>query len=443
MNKVLIVDDDRSIRLSLSIFLEREGYKVKDVASGSAALSMLREFHPDVVLTDLRLKEESGIDVLAALKERQADLPVILMTAYGTVEKAVEAMKLGAVDFISKPFQPAEMAQLIRRTLELHQLRAENRALRSVQGQGEFLTHSGKLNKILDAARRVAQHDTTVLLTGESGTGKSLLARQIHQWSPRSSYPFIEVNCAALSTTLLESELFGHARGAFTGAVKDKVGRLEAAAGGTLFLDEIGEIPLELQAKLLRFIQDRQFERVGEVQARKVDVRIICATNRDLVRMVAAGTFREDLFYRISVFDLNLPPLRERREDIGDLARQFLADAALRNRVDTAPAIAPDVLQVLEHYDWPGNIRELQNVMERAFILSGSSDIRLEHLPDRLVAETMGMENRMAAGNRQAAITPERIRAVLGASSTLEEAADTLGISVTTLWRKRKEFGIA
>lgn len=384
MPSVLIVDDDRKIRLTLSIFLERRGYRVRDVASVKAALTTLREFRADIVLSDLRMEGEGGIELLAAVKADYPSLPVIIMTAYASVEKAVEAIKRGAADFIVKPFAPAEIEQILSRAIHIQSLEAENHNLRVALDQEGMLTRSESFRRTLSMAERFARSEATVLVLGESGTGKSLIARRIHAASGRSKGPFVEVNCASLSPNLLESELFGHCKGAFTGAIKDKVGRLEAADGGTLFLDEVSELPAEGQAKLLRFLQDKVFERVGELKTRAVDTRVIAATNRDLHDLVAGEGFRGDLYYRLSVAEIVMPPLRSRPEDIPILVERFVAQAAARNGLSSIPDMENEVKTHLARYNWPGNVRELQNVIERCVILAGSGRISVEHLPDRL-----------------------------------------------------------
>ncbi len=384
MASVLIVDDDRKIRLTLSIFLERRGYRVRDVASVKAALTALKEFRADVVLSDLKMEGEGGIELLAAVKTDHPSLPVIIMTAFASVEKAVEAIKSGAADFIVKPFAPAEIEQLLSRVIHIQGLEAENRNLRAALDREGMLTRSELLQRTLAMAERFARSAATVLVLGESGTGKSLIARRIHAASGRSKGPFVEVNCASLSPNLLESELFGHCKGAFTGAIKDKVGRLEAADGGTLFLDEVSELPAEGQAKLLRFLQDKVFERVGELKTRAVDTRVIAATNRNLRELVAGEGFREDLYYRLNVAEIFMPPLRSRPEDIPILVERFVAQAAARNGLSSIPGIEDEVKARLARYNWPGNVRELQNVIERCVILAGSGRITVEHLPDRL-----------------------------------------------------------
>ncbi len=384
MASVLIVDDDRKIRLTLSIFLERRGYRVRDVASVKAALTALKEFRADVVLSDLKMEGEGGIELLAAVKTDHPSLPVIIMTAFASVEKAVEAIKSGAADFIVKPFAPAEIEQLLSRVIHIQGLEAENRNLRAALDREGMRTRSELLQRTLAMAERFARSAATVLVLGESGTGKSLIARRIHAASGRSKGPFVEVNCASLSPNLLESELFGHCKGAFTGAIKDKVGRLEAADGGTLFLDEVSELPAEGQAKLLRFLQDKVFERVGELKTRAVDTRVIAATNRNLRELVAGEGFREDLYYRLNVAEIFMPPLRSRPEDIPILVERFVAQAAARNGLSSIPGIEDEVKARLARYNWPGNVRELQNVIERCVILAGSGRITVEHLPDRL-----------------------------------------------------------
>ena len=388
MASVLIVDDDRKIRLTLGIFLERRGYRVRDVASVKAALTALKEFRADIVLSDLKMEGAGGIELLAAIKSEYPSLPVIIMTAYATVEKAVEAIKLGAADFIVKPFAPAEIEQVLSRNIHIRGLEAENRNLRVALGKEDLITRSEVLRRTLVMAERFAHSEATVLILGESGTGKSMIARRIHVASARSKGPFVEVNCASLSPTLLESELFGHCKGAFTGAVKDKVGRLESADGGTLFLDEVSELSAEGQAKLLRFLQDKVFERVGEIKTRAVDTRIIAATNRDLCHLIGGDGFREDLYYRLNVAEVLMPPLRSRPEDIPLLAERFLAQAAARNGLSSIPAMEDEVKARIARYNWPGNVRELQNIIERCVILAGSGRITMEHLPDRLLMDT-------------------------------------------------------
>lgn len=379
MTKILIVDDDRTIRLTLSIFFERKGYRVRDVASVSAALNALKEFRADIVLTDLKMEGQGGLELLTSVKATWPLLPVIVMTAYGTIEKAVTAMKLGASDFIVKPFSPAEIESVLCRNLI--QLPAESTSSSGTL-EADLLTRSDSFKRTLRLAERFARSEATVLILGESGTGKSLLARCIHQLSMRSNHVFVEVNCASLSSTLLESELFGHCRGAFTGAIKDKVGRLEAAHQGTLFLDEISELSPEGQTKLLRFLQDKVCERVGEMKVRAVDARIIAASNRDLRALVSREGFREDLYYRLNVAEIMMPSLRERPEDISFLASQFLSQIATRNGFPSRPILSAEMLALLERYNWPGNVRELLNVMERCAILAGGASISIEHLPD-------------------------------------------------------------
>ena len=388
MASVLIVDDDRKIRLTLGIFLERRGYRVRDVASVKAALTILKEFRADIILSDLKMEGAGGIELLTAIKSEYPSLPVIIMTAYATVEKAVEAIKLGAADFIVKPFAPAEIEQILSRNIRIQGLETENRHLRVALGKEDLMTRSEALQRTLSMAERFAHSEATVLVLGESGTGKSMIARRIHAASARSQGPFVEVNCASLSPTLLESELFGHCKGAFTGAVKDKVGRLESADGGTLFLDEVSELSAEGQAKLLRFLQDKVFERVGELKTRAVDTRIIAATNRDLRHLVAGEGFREDLYYRLNVAELFMPPLRSRPEDVPFLAERFLAQAAARNGLSSIPVMEDEVKSHIARYNWPGNVRELQNVIERCVILAGPGRITMEHLPDRLLTHS-------------------------------------------------------
>jgi len=364
------------------------------------------------------------------------------MTAFATVESAVAAMKAGAYDYVTKPFSLEEIQMLVERALQLQGLQAENRALREAMDDLPLLeSKSPAMIRLLDTARQAASSDATVLLTGESGTGKNVLAKQIHRWSQRKERPFVVVNCTTLSEELLESELFGHVRGAFTGAIKDKPGRLEAADSGTVFLDEIADLTPQLQTKFLRFVQEQSFERVGGDRVIRVDARIIAASNRDLEAEVTARHFRDDLFYRLNVITLRVPSLRERREDILPLADWMLKSASIRNRRSRL-TLSPGAAAAISKYRWPGNVRELRNSLERAAVLTRGEVIQPDDLPDSLFRES----NEMLAGIPHSAsleeMEREHIARVLSESATLDEAAATLGINATTLWRKRKRYRI-
>ncbi|MBI3201538.1 MAG: sigma-54-dependent Fis family transcriptional regulator [Myxococcales bacterium] len=382
--RVLVVDDEPSIRQMLQIALKREGYEVVSVAGCRAAIEALtssRQPFP-VVLTDLSMPDGSGFDVLGAAKGRAAATEVILITAHSTVENAIAAMRGGAYDFVTKPFQPAEVAALVQKALEKHDLRAENSRLRAriERTDAEMLGRSPAMRTVIDLVDRIAATKTTVLITGESGTGKERVARAIHERSDRSAGPFLVVNCGALPEALMESELFGHEKGAFTGAQTRHRGLFREADGGTLMLDEVGELPASLQVKLLRVLQERSVRAVGATQEVTVDVRVLAATNRDIEAEVARGAFRQDLYYRLNVIRVGLPPLRDRREDIPLMAERFLRRFAAEMGKDVAGFTA-DALRALERYAYPGNVRELENVIERSVALAGARSIGLGDLP--------------------------------------------------------------
>jgi two-component system response regulator PilR (NtrC family) len=385
--RVLVVDDERSMRELLAIMLKQAGHEVVVADGGEAAIQALETTTFDLVITDLRMRRVDGLAVLRAAKEHSPQTVVLVVTAFASTETAVEAMKLGAYDYLTKPFKLDEIKLTIANALERKRLQDENRALkRQLRRERSFENFIGKSRQMLDifdTIRKAAESVSTVLVTGESGTGKELVARAIHDESPRRNGPFVSVNCGAIPETLMESELFGHAKGAFTGAVADAIGLFSAAAGGTLFLDEITEVPASVQVKLLRAIQEREIRRVGDTRDVKVDVRLIAASNRDVAKAVADGALREDLFYRLNVIPIHLPPLRERREDIPSLAAYFTTrlSAELGRPVR---GVTPEALAILEHYHWPGNVRELENVIERALVLGSGDQLEASALPPDL-----------------------------------------------------------
>jgi NtrC-family two-component system response regulator AlgB len=390
----------------------------------------------------------AGMDGLALLREigrRSPETIVVLMTAYATVAQAVEAIRAGAYDYLVKPFSLEAAGLLLARVLEVQALRRENLTLRRAVDEPVLLDSAcPAMRRTLATARQSAESDVTVLLTGESGSGKNVLAAAMHGWSPRAAGPFVTIACTTLAEHLLESELFGHVKGAFTGAWKDKPGRLTAAAGGTVFLDEVGELPLELQAKLLRFLEEHRFEPVGGGETVTVDARIIAATNRSLDAEVQAGRFREDLFFRLNVIEIRLPPLRERLEDLPALCDRMLPALCARHR-RAQLVLSPEARAALGAYRWPGNLRELANVLERAVVLARGEAIRTDDLPDRLLAPEAGEMAPAAVaapGLSLEEVERRHIERVLAESATLEEAAARLGINPTTLWRKRRRYGI-
>lgn len=384
---VLLIDDDDSLRRVVEYNLGEDGYRVLTATDGASGLRMFHAEPVDLVLTDVRMPEMDGLELLTRVKAVQPDLPVIMLTAHGTIDSAVEAMKMGAFDYLTKPFNREQLKAAIRRALEVAALTSENRNLRQVVVDRFSFTNmiagSRAMRAVTDTAARVAHSDTTVLLEGESGTGKELLAKAIHFHSARTRGPFVTINCGAIPEQLLESELFGHRRGSFTGAVADKRGKFEAADGGTIFLDEIGELPSLLQVKILRVLQEREIDKVGETRPVKVDVRVIAATNRDLEKMIADGTFRDDLYYRLAVVSIRMPPLRERADDIPLLVDHFLSKHAERLG-RPRPEVEKAVYSAFNLYGWPGNIRELENVIERALVLDKDGGLGLDDLPERL-----------------------------------------------------------
>ncbi len=446
--RILIVDDDEGLRESLELVFSAEGYEVASAPDGEAALRIVDASGADVVLCDLRMPGIDGMELLPQLARRLPDATIIMMSAYGTEDLAIEAMQRGAYDYLAKPFQPADLLLTLRKAEERERLRRANQALRrDVQravGDRPIVASSSAMIEVLEVMERAAAFKATVLLTGESGTGKEVLARAIHAQSPRRDEAFVAVNCAAIPEALLESELFGHAKGAFTGADRARQGLFVAADSGTLFLDEIGELPTALQVKLLRVLQEEEVRPVGEAKPRKVDARVIAATARDLEAEVASGRFREDLFYRLNVVRLEVPPLRERPKDIPLLVDHFLAH--FRDTLGKPiRMIADDALERLVGYRWPGNVRELENVMERAAILADGDRITLRELPENVVSPEPG---EVGAGDlclRRArrALEAEMIRRALRATGgNRTHAARLLEISHRALLYKLKEYAI-
>ena len=446
----LVVDDDAGVRQSLRLCLEAAGARVSGVATGRAALEALERGHFDVVFLDLWLGPEAGMDLLPEMLQRQDDLGVIVVTAYASIESAVDAVKRGAVDYIPKPFTPDQIRLTANRVVEAQRLRRKLTELQEALDEtGEpsvFESQSQTFLQFLQTAARAAASDAVVLLRGESGTGKNLLARWLRANSPRAEAPFATVNCPALSGDLMTSALFGHRKGAFTGAVADVAGKVQEAERGTLFLDEVGELTADAQARLLRFLNDRTYERLGEARERHADVRVIAATNRRLEEEINAGRFRDDLFYRLNVITLTVPALRDRPEDIPLLAQHYLAMFG-RKQGRTALAFATDAEDAMRSHSWPGNLRELRNAVERAVILAPGrllTPFDLGLSTARRTTQEASVDHAIRVGSpiSLAALEREHLAQVVAQSPSLEAAARTLDIDATTLQRKRKRFGL-
>jgi NtrC-family two-component system response regulator AlgB len=440
---VLVVDDEANIRKTIAICLEIEGCQVCSVSNFDDAVNEIKQNVFDVAFLDLRLGTKNGLELIPYLQFHSPRAKIVIITAYASIDSAVEAIRKGASDYIAKPFTPAQIKMVIDKISEIVAMQGQLEYLRSSLTANvpeiDFSTKSAAMQKVLAVAREAAASSAHILLKGESGTGKTILAKAIHDWSPRSGKPFLSVSCPSLSAELLESELFGHARGSFTGALKDFPGRISLGQGGTLFLDEIGDLPLSIQPKLLRFIQDKKYERVGENITRNADVRLIAASNLDLGKAVAEGRFREDLFYRLNVVEIEMPPLRERKEDIAAIANSMLLFFGCSNH-RVYKEFSAEALETLKKYSWPGNLRELRNTVERITIFCKTEVVGKECLPDKIGAseeipnlgDTVHLEK----------IEEIHIRRILASAASLQQAAAILGIDAATLWRKRKKYGI-
>jgi two-component system response regulator AtoC len=451
VRRVLVVDDEENIRVVLRALLKKHGYDVEVADGGEAALALVDTYGPDVILTDVRMPKMGGLDLLATLRAKQHPATVIVMSAFGSLDLAIEAMKAGAYDYVAKPFKPDEVLLALRKAEEREQLRRENRALKEqVQREHRFETMLGKsavMTELFRTIAKIADFKTTVLVTGESGVGKELVARALHGRGSRKNHPFVAINCGAIPENLLESELFGHKKGAFTDANSDRRGLFEEANGGTLFLDEIGELPLNLQVKLLRVLQDETVRRLGDAKDVKVDVRIIAATHRDLTAETKAGRFREDLFYRINVLTLAVPGLRSRREDIPILLEHFVA----RNNARLGTSIrgfTPDTRKLLLEYGWPGNVRELENTIERAMVLAEGDFIEVQDLPERIREALDPVQVQLATGElsiKKTTAAVEEIlirRALQKTKGNRTRAAEVLEISHRALLYKIKDYNL-
>jgi DNA-binding NtrC family response regulator len=446
--QILLVDDEAIALTNLTHVLQREGYEVTACRDGEAALAALKRAEFDLVLTDLKMPGVDGMEVLREVRTSHPDVPVIMITGYATLNSAVEAMKAGAYHYIAKPFRLSEAREVVRSALELRRVKVENRELRlrveQLQNPHTLITQDLGMQRLLETARQIATTDSSVVIHGESGTGKELLARYVHQCSRRAQGPFVAFNCGALSEDLAASELFGHEKGAFTGAQARKVGLFEAAQGGTLFLDEVAELPMSVQIKLLRVLQEREVLRVGSVEPVKIDVRVLAASNRDLKEAVEAGQMRNDLYFRLNVVTLSLPPLRERRDDIPLLAYFLLRKFAV-TMDRPVKEISAEAMQRLVEYDYPGNVRELSNFIERGVALAQGETLDVEHLPQhlgRLTVRVFTPAMAAAPATLEAQEKEHILNALALAKGNRSEAARMLGIDRVSLWRKLKKYGM-
>ncbi len=441
--RILLIDDEPNILRTFRFCLEDVGHRVTTASDGAQAEELVQSDVFDLCFLDLRLGEASGLDLLPKLRQYAPWMRVIIVTAHSSIDSALDAIRAGAADYLVKPCSPEQLRMTATKQIRARRLEQRLEALEKedcATSAAELDSQSPAMKKVLETLRQVADTDATVLILGDSGTGKGISAKTIHHCSPRAKENFVTVNCPSLSAELLESELFGHKKGAFTGATENKLGRVDQAEGGTLFLDEVGDVPLTLQPKLLRFIQDREYERVGDPITRRANVRIIAATNRDLGEMVKQGTFREDLLYRLNVITIVMPPLRDRQEDLAMLGERFLLRYAANYR-RPARGFTKAALDSIQSYPWPGNIRELQNVIERAVILCSAEQIDVDLLS---ISESAERRSRPRIGDALSLEDLERshIRGVMANASSLDHAAKTLGIDVSTLYRKRKQYGL-
>jgi NtrC-family two-component system response regulator AlgB len=440
---VLVVDDETNIRKTISICLELEGCRVRSVSNFDDAINEIKENVFDVAFLDLRLGTKNGLELIPYLQFHSPRAKIVIITAYASIDSAIEAIRKGATDYIPKPFTPAQIKMTISKISEIVDMQKQIEYLKSSLTSSipeiDFSTKSAAMQKVMSVAREAAASSANILLKGESGTGKTILAKAIHDWSTRSGKPFLSVSCPSLSAELLESELFGHAKGSFTGALKDFPGRISLAQEGTLFLDEIGDLPLSIQPKLLRFIQEKKYERLGENITRNADVRLIAASNIDLGNAVAEGRFREDLYYRLNVVEIEMPPLRERKEDIAAIAGNMLHFFGRSNH-RTYKGFSEEALEILKKYAWPGNLRELRNTIERITIFCKTEWVGKECLPEKIGTdeEIPGLGDAVHLDR----IEEIHIRRILAATASLQQAAETLGIDTATLWRKRKKYDI-